>query len=181
MAPELWTSFSVAAGWTIHAAASEEGITKIRIEGEAGSPRNDAHPLLTRARTQLAEYFRGERRSFDLPVDLKGTPFELTVWRALEQIPYGETISYAELARRCGSPQAFRAVGRANGKNPIAIVVPCHRVITSRGTLGGYRAGVAYKRWLLELEARTAKASSSSSRSTVNPIFSQYTLAGLTS
>lgn len=173
MAEEFWTSFTVAPGWTLHAAATEQGITRIQFAGPAAIPRDDAHPLLAHARSQLEEYFRGERESFDLPLDLRGTPFELTVWRALQQIPYGETISYAELARRCGSPRAFRAVGRANGKNPVAIVVPCHRVIASGGTLGGYSAGIAYKRWLLELEARSAKASRSSSLSTAKPIFSQ--------
>lgn len=173
MAKEFWTSFTVAPGWTIHAAATGKGITQIQIEGAPGTLRDDEHPLLARARNQLEEYFRGERDSFDLPLDLKGTPFELTVWRILQKIPYGETISYAELARRCGSPRACRAVGRANGKNPAAIVVPCHRVIASSGTLGGYSAGIAYKEWLLELEARRTKASRSSSRSTANPILSQ--------
>ncbi len=165
----------------MHAAASDKGLTRVRIEGAATEAREDGHPVLVTARVQLEEYFRGERSSFDLPLDLRGTPFELAVWKVLQEIPYGETISYAELARRCGSPAAFRAAGRANGKNPVAIVVPCHRVITSSGALGGYSAGAAYKRWLLEFEARIAKASSSSSRSTANPIFNQYSLPGFTS
>ncbi|QFZ16562.1 methylated-DNA--[protein]-cysteine S-methyltransferase [Saccharothrix syringae] len=101
---------------------------------------------------QLAQYFAGERTSFDLEVDLIGTPFQRMVWQALCDIPYGETVSYGELAARLGRPTAARAVGLANGKNPISIVVPCHRVVGSTGDLTGYGGGLARKRHLLDFE-----------------------------
>ena len=108
-------------------------------------------PLLEAAR-QLDEYFTGDRRTFSLDFELEGTEFQRRVWLALADIPYGETISYAELARRVGSPKGFRAVGQANGRNPLAIILPCHRVITSEGTIGGYGGGLPMKRELLALE-----------------------------
>ncbi|WP_033294237.1 methylated-DNA--[protein]-cysteine S-methyltransferase [Amycolatopsis jejuensis] len=106
----------------------------------------------TEAKRQLDEYFTGTRTAFDLPLALRGTPFQVTVWRALLEIPYGETTTYRELAESIGRPTAFRAVGLANGKNPISIVVPCHRVLGSDGTLTGYAAGLDCKRRLLDLE-----------------------------
>lgn len=101
---------------------------------------------------ELDEYFRGTRSRFELETAPAGTPFQRTVWRALEDIPFGETISYAELARRIGKPEASRAVGRANGANPIPIVIPCHRVIGANGDLTGYGGGLDRKRVLLRLE-----------------------------
>jgi len=101
---------------------------------------------------ELKEYFDGQRREFSAPLDLRGTDFQLACWRALLKIPYGETRTYADIARAVGSPQGFRAVGMANNRNPIAIVVPCHRVIASDGTLCGYGGGLDLKRKLLELE-----------------------------
>jgi methylated-DNA-[protein]-cysteine S-methyltransferase len=103
-------------------------------------------------REQLAEYFAGERREFDVPMQLAGTAFQRRVWEELVRIPYGTTITYAELARRVGRPTAVRAVGAANGRNPISILVPCHRVIGADGKLTGYGGGVERKQWLLELE-----------------------------
>jgi methylated-DNA-[protein]-cysteine S-methyltransferase len=103
-------------------------------------------------RAQLEEYFAGERTAFDVSLAPQGAPFELEVWRALEQIPYGETVSYGEIARRVGQPTAARAVGTANGRNPIAVIVPCHRVIGADGSLTGYGGGLERKRLLLELE-----------------------------
>ena len=108
------------------------------------------------AERQLAEYFEGARRDFDLPLSAEGTPFQRQVWDELRRIPYGETISYGELARRIGKPTASRAVGAANGRNPIAIVVPCHRVIGTDGTLIGYGGGLPVKQALLALERRAA-------------------------
>jgi len=108
--------------------------------------------VLKEAERQLAEYFAGERTEFDLPLAAAGTPFQRRVWSALCDIPYGETISYGELARRIGQPTASRAVGLANGRNPISIVVPCHRVIGSSGKLIGYGGGLDRKQKLLELE-----------------------------
>jgi len=106
------------------------------------------HPYVN----ELEEYFAGKRRDFSFPLDLRGTDFQLACWRALLAIPYGETRSYADIARAVGKPNAFRAVGMANNRNPIAIVVPCHRVIASDGTLCGYGGGLDVKRKLLELE-----------------------------
>ena len=103
-------------------------------------------------RKQLDDYFAGRRTSFDLPLHMRGTPFQKQVWRQLQKIPYGETISYAELARRVGKPGAARAVGSANGANPVAVIVPCHRVIAADGTLGGYGGGLSRKEKLLALE-----------------------------
>jgi methylated-DNA-[protein]-cysteine S-methyltransferase len=105
----------------------------------------------------LAEYFAGERQEFDVPLDdAAGTEFQRKVWAELREIPYGETISYAELAQRIGQPTAFRAVGLANGRNPISIIVPCHRVVGSGGSLTGYGGGTDRKQLLLDLEAKTA-------------------------
>jgi methylated-DNA-[protein]-cysteine S-methyltransferase len=105
-------------------------------------------------RRQLGEYFAGDRTAFDVPLAAAGTPFQRAVWRGLRDIPYGETISYGELARRIGRPTAVRAVGLANGRNPISVIVPCHRVIGADGTLTGYGGGIERKRLLLELETR---------------------------
>ena len=102
--------------------------------------------------TQLREYFAGERTDFDLEVELEGTPFQTTVWAALREIPYGETWSYGELARHIGRPTGSRAVGMANGRNPVSIVVPCHRVIGSDGSMTGYGWGTDRKTWLLAHE-----------------------------
>jgi methylated-DNA-[protein]-cysteine S-methyltransferase len=116
----------------------------------AGWRRDDA--ALEPARAQFGEYFDGRRRQFDLPVVLHGSPFELTVWAALRAIPYGETVSYGHIARAIGRPTAARAVGAANGRNPVCIVVPCHRVIGANGTLTGYGWGLERKVWLLDHE-----------------------------
>jgi methylated-DNA-[protein]-cysteine S-methyltransferase len=108
--------------------------------------------VLRRAAAQLTEYFAGQRRAFDLPLAPRGTGFQRLVWEALTRIPHGETRSYRELACSLGRPSACRAVGAANGQNPISIIVPCHRVIASNGDLTGYAGGLAAKRWLLDHE-----------------------------
>jgi O-6-methylguanine DNA methyltransferase len=118
----------------------------------------DSNPVLIQAVGQLEEYFTARRREFQLPLDPRGTPFQRKVWNALLDIPYGETRTYAELARSIGEPKAFRAVGAANGANPISIVIPCHRVISSGGGLGGYSGGVPLKRRLLALESGTCRS-----------------------
>lgn len=115
-----------------------------RSEGES--------PLLDRLESQLAEYFAGGRQAFDLPIDLPGSSFQERVWAELRRIPYGHTISYRQLAERVGAAAAYRAVGRANGSNRLALVVPCHRVVAANGGLGGYGGGLPAKRRLLELE-----------------------------
>jgi methylated-DNA-[protein]-cysteine S-methyltransferase len=120
---------------------------------QLGWQRDDA--LFAKARAQLADYFAGRRTSFDLRMDreaLGGTAFQRRVWAELEKIPFGVTISYGELAKRIGNANAVRAVGLANGRNPISIIVPCHRVIGANGTLTGYGGGLERKRWLLDFE-----------------------------
>ncbi|MGM9607053.1 MAG: methylated-DNA--[protein]-cysteine S-methyltransferase [Oscillospiraceae bacterium] len=109
-------------------------------------------PVLREARKQLEAYFAGKLRTFDVPLRLEGTPFRMRVWEQLQKIPCGQVISYGELARRIGQPNAARAVGGANHHNPISILVPCHRVIAADGTLGGYGGGLELKRTLLKLE-----------------------------
>jgi len=108
--------------------------------------------VIRQCESELHEYFAGQRREFSFPLDLRGTDFQLACWRALLAIPFGETRTYADIARAVGRPQGFRAVGMANNRNPVAIVVPCHRVIASDGTLCGYGGGLEIKRKLLELE-----------------------------
>jgi methylated-DNA-[protein]-cysteine S-methyltransferase len=110
------------------------------------------HPILLETQRQLQEYFAGRRKSFALQLDLKGTKFQNNVWQALLGIPFGETRSYGQLARQLGNPRAMRAVGAANGRNPISIVVPCHRVIGASGKLTGFAGGLATKAHLLDLE-----------------------------
>ena len=103
-------------------------------------------------RTQLQEYFAGSRRVFDLPLASDGTGFQRSVWAALREVPYGQTASYAQIAARVGSPTAYRAVGSANGRNPLSIIVPCHRIVGANGLLIGYAGGIDAKRWLLAHE-----------------------------
>ncbi|MDH3417593.1 MAG: methylated-DNA--[protein]-cysteine S-methyltransferase [Gammaproteobacteria bacterium] len=112
---------------------------------------------LVKARQQLEEYFAGARKDFDLPLRLEGTEFQVSVLKALQEIPYGETVSYGEIAKRIGRPRAVRAVGAANGRNPIPIVVPCHRVIGSSGDLTGFGGGLDTKEALLRLEAENTQ------------------------
>jgi len=118
--------------------------------------RDDEHPVLVDAARQLTAWFAGERIDFDLDLAPAGTEFQRRVWDELRRIDYGETISYGELARRVGRPGAARAVGLANGRNPISVIVPCHRVIGADGSLTGYGGGIERKRRLLDLEARLA-------------------------
>jgi methylated-DNA-[protein]-cysteine S-methyltransferase len=141
--------------------ASQNGLTGLYLPGERRRPEPDWE--LDRARLapycrQLEEYFAGDRVTFSLPLAPPGTPFQRQVWEELVTIGYGSTISYTELARRVGRPRSIRAVGGANGRNPVCIVVPCHRVIGANGALTGYSAGVDAKRWLLDFERATAAA-----------------------
>lgn len=110
------------------------------------------HPLIKKVRTQLKEYFQGTREKFDLPLDLQGSPFQIQAWKQLQKIPYGKAISYSEQATKMGNPKWTRAVGGANGRNPISIIIPCHRVIGKNGTLTGFGGGVDRKEFLLKLE-----------------------------
>jgi len=131
-------------------------VRRNRSAPEAGWVEDDgrgpAGALLAAVRRQLTEYFEGTRTTFDLPLDGTGSTFERRVWDLLRTIPYGATTSYGALARRLGDPRATRAVGAANGKNPIPIIVPCHRVLGARGELTGFGGGLDRKRWLLEHE-----------------------------
>ena len=146
---------------------SEKGLHEVAIRnvrsslaarqasGTSVPSRSDskARALARRALAEIAEFLDGRRRQFTVPLDLRGTPFQMQVWKALLRIPYGETRSYGEIARAVGRPKAARAVGMANHTNPVAIVVPCHRVVASDGSLGGYAGGLEMKSRLLRLEA----------------------------
>ena len=147
--------------------ASDTGLREIRLplpdrRRRATTVASTDHPILTAAQEQLDEYFRGERREFDVPLDVAGSAFQHEVWQALTTIAYGATESYGQLAERIGKPGAARAVGGANGRNPIPIVVPCHRVIGAGGALTGYAGptddGIAMKRWLLGHEMSVSAA-----------------------
>jgi methylated-DNA-[protein]-cysteine S-methyltransferase len=139
--------------------ASDKGLVAILWEND--SPRrvrlnelisSEQHPVLVEAERQLGEYFAGKRKTFSLALDMRGTPFQKNVWEALLAIPFGETRSYGQLAKQLGNPRATRAVGAANGRNPISIIVPCHRVIGSSGNLTGFAGGLETKANLLSLE-----------------------------
>lgn len=134
--------------------AEENGVlTDLRFRPISNAQERET-PILKHAVLQLAEYFDGKRHEFDLPLDPRGTPFQKTVWSALLTIPYGETRSYKDIACTVGNPKACRAVGMANNKNPISILIPCHRVVGTGGALTGYGGGLDAKRMLLELEKR---------------------------
>jgi methylated-DNA-[protein]-cysteine S-methyltransferase len=148
---------------TLTLIASDNGLAAILWENDRpGRVRLEvlgedaAHPVLRETERQLADYFAGRRRAFDIPLDFTGTEFQKAVWRALLTIPFGETRSYAQIARQIGHPTAVRAVGAANGRNPISIVTPCHRVIGSSGKLTGFAGGLDAKAFLLRLEGAAA-------------------------
>lgn len=119
---------------------------------------DESHPVLVEAARQLAQYFAGERQDFDLPLDFAGTEFQRKVWQALLTIPFGQTRSYTEIAEQIGAPKAVRAVGAANGRNPISIIAPCHRVVGSAGDLRGFAGGLERKTYLLSFEGSETKA-----------------------
>jgi methylated-DNA-[protein]-cysteine S-methyltransferase len=137
---------------TLGLIGSSHGLRELRWSCD-GLALDEPCDVLDAAAEQLSEYFAGTRKSFTVPLDLVGTPFQLKAWYALADIPYGTTVSYAEQARRIGHPTAVRAVGAANGRNPVAIVLPCHRIIGSNGSLTGFGGGLDLKRRLLEHEA----------------------------
>lgn len=139
--------------------ASERGLAGIFWENDdphrtrfLPQTRDDDHPILVETARQLGEYFTGARRGFELPLDFAGTDFQKKVWQALVAIPFGETRSYSQIAREIGHPLAVRAVGAANGRNPLSIVAPCHRVIGANGKLTGFAGGLTVKAFLLALE-----------------------------
>ena len=136
--------------------ASEKGLVAIDVRSNTAhvetAQNASAQAILKKTKQQLDQYFAGKRTSFDVALDLVGTEFQVKAWRALCRIPFGKTISYGQQAANIKKPKAFRAVGSANGKNPIPIIVPCHRVVASDGTLGGYSLGLKMKKQLLALE-----------------------------
>lgn len=147
--------------------ASEKGLSGVYFNGRglheealsSGAARDGAQfALLLKTQRQLSEYFMGTRRAFDLPLDVRGTVFQLKVWQVLRGIEYGQTISYGEQARRMGDSNKARAVGAANGRNPVSIIVPCHRVVGSSGKLVGFGGGLKTKAFLLELEVKACRA-----------------------
>ncbi len=137
----------------IHIEGNDRGITRIAFVSEGPDDRSNGHTAL--ARKQLEQYFAGHLRSFTVSCEPQGTAFQKAVWDALREIPYGETASYGEIARKVGHPRAVRAVGQANRVNPLALVVPCHRVVGGDGRLTGYAGGLDKKQYLLDLERRT--------------------------
>jgi methylated-DNA-[protein]-cysteine S-methyltransferase len=146
---------------TLRLVASERGLAAILWQNDdparvrlGALTENAGHPLLQETERQLSAYFAGERRGFSVPLDFRGTEFQKRVWAALLTIPFGETRSYGQIARQIGKPSASRAVGAANGKNPISIIAPCHRVIGANGKLTGFAGGLNAKKHLLDLEAK---------------------------
>jgi len=145
-------------------AGDAEAVRQIKFPRKGRAERPEPHWIegargaVAEALRQIREYFNGQRTGFDLPLAPEGTPFQRKVWTHLQEIPYGQTISYGELARRIGNPKASRAVGAANGVNPLPIVIPCHRVIGANGKLTGFGGGLPIKEALLTLEAKTARA-----------------------
>lgn len=149
-----WRPLEIAGACRLALVAGRAGLREIRFDGvpPEGAEWADRDAVLEEAARQLMRYFAGELREFDLPLDLRGTEFQRRVWTELRAIPYGETCAYMDIARAIGRPSAIRAVGAANGRNPIPLVVPCHRVIGSSGKLVGFGGGLELKRLLLDLE-----------------------------
>ena len=145
--------------------ASDKGVRYITFENDAHpksfqnmSVMDDAsHPVVARTLSQLGEYFNGTRRTFDVPLDLVGTEFQVQAWNALAKVPYGTTASYAQQAASIGRPKATRAIGAANGRNPVVVVLPCHRIVGADGSLTGFGGGLPVKKWLLDHEANVAQ------------------------
>ena len=155
---KYWTMMKTPVG-ELFIAGRDEKLTDVLFrrprKGFPGPMWEKSDRPFAEVKKQLAEYFRGERRKFDLKLAPEGTPFQLAAWRQLRRIPCGKTISYGEQARRMGNPKAARAVGAANGENPISIIVPCHRVIGANGKLTGFGGGLGKKKRLLDLEGAT--------------------------
>jgi methylated-DNA-[protein]-cysteine S-methyltransferase len=153
-----WTEILLVDDLIVRLVTSDMGLRGIhfRVSEPVDGERNDSSPVARETARQLEAYFAGRLRRFDLKLDLQGTPFQKRVWRELEGIPYGETRSYSQIADAIGSPKAVRAVGAANGANPIPIVIPCHRVIGAGGKLVGYGGGLPLKKRLLTLEGALA-------------------------
>jgi methylated-DNA-[protein]-cysteine S-methyltransferase len=145
---------------TLLLTATPKGLAGVYFKGQKHLPKQRGwqldrrHPVLKRAKKELAQYFAGRRKRFSVALDPRGTPFQRAVWKQIARVRFGETLSYGELARRAGHPGSARAAGAATGRNPIGIIVPCHRIVGSNGSLTGYAGGLARKRGLLALEKR---------------------------
>ena len=163
MTPALFTTTIPSPIGPLTLLASDRGLRGVFMDNHRHPPEEQIRWIsnaskFIEARRQIDEYFDGTRREFDLILDFQGTPFQIDVWKALLTVPYGETASYADQAARIGRAKAVRAVGSANGQNPLSIVVPCHRIIGKNGSLTGYGGGLPRKQFLLAHEARVAKA-----------------------
>lgn len=139
---------------TLFLCADEEYLYDLRFGGDTRGYKEGETPVLLETARQLKAYFAGELKEFSLPVRPEGTPFQQRCWQALTEIPYGETVAYSDIAARIGNPKACRAVGLANNRNPISIIIPCHRVVGKNGALTGYGGGLSTKELLLDLERR---------------------------
>jgi methylated-DNA-[protein]-cysteine S-methyltransferase len=139
---------------SLEVAGTEEGILSIEFSEGSAVPPGPPAPCLKECLRQLAEYFEGRRRAFSLRLDLRGTPFQKRVWDELLKVPFGRTVAYRDIAEALGNPRATRAVGGANHRNPVSIVVPCHRVVGADGSLTGYGGGLRRKAWLLAHEKK---------------------------
>ena len=156
MSQVVSSTFKCPLGW-VRISEENGAVTRLELLGaqlvRANQGSAPATPLLRDAQQQLHQYFAGERTQFDLPLTPAGTPFQQAVWKELQRIPYGETRTYGQIAAAVGNPKACRAVGMANNRNPIGIIIPCHRVVGSNGSLVGYATGLDHKRQLLDIEA----------------------------
>jgi methylated-DNA-[protein]-cysteine S-methyltransferase len=157
MAAIFWDTLQTGFGPVSLAVNSSGALLRIDLSGRRGDGRRD-EAACRRARQQLIQYFAGDRRDFELELEPQGTPFQRRVWDALRAIPYGEVSDYGAVAQAIGKPGAARAVGQANGSNPIPIVIPCHRVVARDRSLGGFSSGLAIKRYLLLLEGSATAA-----------------------
>jgi methylated-DNA-[protein]-cysteine S-methyltransferase len=144
---------------TMLVTATGKGLAGVYFKGQKHFPkqrewaRDTRHPVLRQARRELAEYFAGKRRRFEVALDPQGTPFQRAVWKQIARVAFGEKITYGELAQRAGYPGSARAAGAATGRNPLGVIVPCHRIVGANGSLTGYAGGLSRKRALLELES----------------------------
>ena len=149
-------AFKSPIGWVL-ISGTDTTITKVDFVEVAPENTDSKLPMLNKCKLQLEEYFAGNRKEFELNLSPNGTDFQKKVWNELQNIPFGKTISYMDQSKKMGDPKAIRAVASANGKNPIAVIIPCHRVIGSSGDLTGYASGIHRKKWLLELESNQGR------------------------
>ncbi len=155
MNEEFYSYFESPIGF-VEIIADKNYLRAVKFIDELPEEKKKGNKITISARKQLKEYFNGKRKTFELPFEFKGTEFQNEVWKALTKIPFGSVVTYQDIAKLTGNEKAVRAVGSANGKNPIPIIVPCHRVIAKNGKLSGYAGGVERKEWLIEHEAKNS-------------------------